>query len=92
MGGVSDRKELAGIIMKSKYPLSIYNCYTDNDMVLKYVLNQCKPECEAIGSFEVDVCPGHHVINADVSDIISGHLAYMSEFDIVGQLIDMEKE
>ena len=31
-------------------------------------------------------------MNVDVSDIISGHLAYMNEFDIVGKIIDMDRE
>ena len=61
-------------------------------MVLKHLLSQCKPDFKTIGLHEVPKCPGHEIMNVDVSDIISGHLAYMNEFDIVGKIIDMDRE
>ena len=41
MGGVTSESDIAEIIKRSKYPLCVYNCFTDNDMVLKHILSLC---------------------------------------------------
>ena len=91
MGGVTSECDLAEIIKRSKYPLCIYNCYTDNDMVLKHILSLCH-EGQPIGLHQIRDILGHEIVNVDSSDFISGHLAYMNEFDIVGKVLEMFEE
>ena len=43
LGAVTDTTEFENIIQSSKYPLSVVNLFTDNDMVLKHVLSLCLP-------------------------------------------------
>lgn len=87
MGGVTDVEELRGIIGRAKTPLTVYNCYTGNDMVLKHILPMSKPDLKAIGISEIGDVDGHEILNIDCSDFISGHLAYMSNFDVVGKVL-----
>ena len=91
MGGVTDAQELVSIVKKSRTPLCLYNCYTGNDMVLKHILPLCKPGILSIGLQEVDEVLGHEIVNVDCSNFISGHLAYMTNFDIVGKVIEMNE-
>lgn len=51
MGGVSDSKQMVELIAQSQSPLSIYNCYTNNDAVLKHLLSLCKPDIKPVGLF-----------------------------------------
>lgn len=44
-----------------------------------------------MGLHEIGKVKGHLINNMDVSDIISGHLAYMTEFDIIGKILTMER-
>lgn len=53
LGGVTDTTELEGIIESSKYPLSVHNLFTDNDMVLKKVLSLCLPDKKPIGIHKI---------------------------------------
>lgn len=77
---------------KSQYPLTVYNCYTGNDMVLKHILPMSKPDLHAIGITEIPEISGHEIINVDCSKFISGHLAYMTNFDLVGKVVEMNEE
>lgn len=49
MGGVSDCEAIADLVSRSETPLSLYNCYTNNDSVLRHLLSLCKPEIKPVG-------------------------------------------
>ena len=89
MGGVSDAKEITKIISESPSPLSVKNCYTKYDAVLKHLLSLCKPEITPIGLHDLPKVPGHEVININCSKFISGHLAFRSHMDLMGEVLEM---
>lgn len=91
MGGVTDQAQLVAILQAAKYPLCLYNCFTDNDMVLKHALSLCV-EGSPVGLSSLPKVAGHEIVNVDGSDFVSGHLAYMNEFDVVGKVLQMHKE
>ena len=72
--------------------MSIKNCYTGNDMVLKHVLSLCKPETKPVGLQEIKKLEGHDIANIDCSEFVSGHLAYMNCFSDVGRVLEMTQE
>lgn len=84
MGGVSDAKGFGDLVSKSQTPLSLYNCYTMNDSVLKNLLSLCKPDIKAVGLNQIRKIGGHSVINVDCTKIISGHLAFRSNLSLMG--------
>lgn len=53
MGGVSDSIALAELVSRAEVPLSLFNCYTNNDLVLKHLLSLCKPGIKPVGLHEV---------------------------------------
>lgn len=53
LGGVTDCEQFENVLRKSRYPLTIHNCYTANDLVLKHVLSLCKPENKPVGLQEI---------------------------------------
>lgn len=61
-------------------------------MVLTHVLALCLPTARPIGITEVKPVAGHEIVNMDVSNYVSGHLAYMSEFDTIGKVLWMNRE
>lgn len=89
MGGVSDIRELTNIVRASTAPLSIYNCYTLHDSVLKRLLSLCKPEITPIGLHDMPRIPGHSVNNVNCTKFISGHLAFRSNLDVMGEVLEM---
>ena len=84
MGGVSDARSLTDIISHSSVPLSVYNCYTNHDSVLRHLLALCKPEITAIGLHDLPAIPGHNIVNIDCTKFIGGHLAFRSNLDVMG--------
>lgn len=92
LGGVTDATELETIMARARYPLSVYNLYTGRDMVLTHVLALCLPNNRPIGITKLKSVLGHETLNMDVSDFVSGHLAYMSEFDAIGKALWMNRE
>ena len=61
-------------------------------MVLKHILPMSKPGIEPIGLLEVGEIGGHEIVNIDCSKFISGHLAYMANFEVVGKVVEMNEE
>ena len=61
-------------------------------MVLKHILPMSKPGIESIGLLEVGEIGGHEIVNVDCSNFISGHLAYMTNFEVVGKVLEMNEE
>lgn len=59
LGAVTDTTEFENIIQSSKYPLSVVNLFTDNDMVLKHVLSLCLPQSKPIGIHKLKEIHGH---------------------------------
>jgi hypothetical protein len=84
MGGVSDAPSFAEIISHSYSPLSVYNCYTNNDSVLRHLLSLCKPDIKPIGLNEIKKVEGHSVVNMNCTKFISGHLAFRSNLSLMG--------
>lgn len=84
MGGVSDGEDIMNIISNSESPLCVYNCYTNNDSVLRHLLSLCKPDIKPIGLNEIRKVGGHNVINVDCTKFISGHLAFRSNLSLMG--------
>lgn len=89
LGGVSDSLAFADLISRSEVPLSVYNCYTNNDAVLKHLLSLCKPDIRPIGLNNIKKVQGHSVINVDCTKFISGHLAFRSNLRLMGEILEL---
>lgn len=49
MGGVSDSTEFEDIISQSKTSISLSNCITKHDGVLRHILSLVKPDLKPMG-------------------------------------------
>jgi hypothetical protein len=61
-------------------------------MALTHVLVLCLPIARPIGITEVKPVVGHKIVNMDMSNYASGHLAYMPEFDTIEKVLWMNRE
>ena len=75
--------------MKSKTSLSIYNCVSKHDGVLKHLLSRVNPECKPMGINPVSEFQGHYISNVDCNKLISGHLKYRSRLDVIGKVLEV---
>ena len=61
-------------------------------MVLKDVLSLCIPQAKPVGLNPMNILTGHEIVNTDCSSDISGHLSYMSKYDVIGTMLGMDKD
>ena len=94
MGGVSDVDQLNQTSIDFRSPIEVYNCFTKYDTVLKYLLKACMPDIKPIGLYELPdtLLEGHVIEDKDCSDFISGHLAYMANWKVLGRFLEMKDE
>lgn len=44
LGGVTDVKDLSNALNELRYPITVINCYTSADMILKHLLKSTMPD------------------------------------------------
>jgi hypothetical protein len=81
MGGAADYHNIRSILEHSPHSLTVYNFYSSNDYILKYLLKAVKPETSAIGLQSIPEYKGHQIINKDVSHFVEGHMDYRYKMD-----------
>jgi hypothetical protein len=89
LGGVSDIPDYDKTINPCNHPLSVTNCYTENDTVLEQLLKKCRKGIEPVGLKEMIKSRKHGICNNDVTDHISGHLAYMTNFGLIADQLEL---
>lgn len=66
--------------------------YTGNDSVLEILLKKCRKGVEPVGLKSLVKSLIHSIDNTDVSEQISGHMAYMQSFGKIADMLELSEE